>query len=67
MRTTANVHLEKQGEAFGISKIELVTEGRVPGIDEAAFTAHAENAKQNCPVSKALAAVPISLTAKLVV
>ena len=62
----AKVHLEKVGEGFGITKIELVTEGEVPGIDEAAFLEHAEGAKKNCPVSKALGAVEITLTAKLV-
>ena len=60
------MHLEKVGEGFGITKIELVTEGEVPGIDEAAFLEHAEGAKKNCPVSKALGAVEITLTAKLV-
>ncbi len=62
----AKVHLEKVGEGFAITKIELVTEGEVPGIDEAAFLEHAEGAKKNCPVSKALGAVEITLTAKLV-
>ena len=62
----AKVHLETVGEGFAITKIELVTEGEVPGIDEAAFLEHAEGAKKNCPVSKALGAVEITLTAKLV-
>ena len=51
---------------FGITKIELRTEAEVPGIDEAAFKEQAETAKANCPVSKALAAVDITLDAKLV-
>ena len=38
----------------------------VPGIDAAKFRALADDAKQNCPVSKALSAVPISLDAELV-
>ena len=41
-----------------ITKIDLVTVGRVPGIDKATFTQHALAAKAGCPVSKALAAVP---------
>lgn len=41
----------------GITKIALSVKGSVPGIDEAAFVAAAEDAKANCPVSKALAAV----------
>lgn len=45
----------------GITGIRLAVRGRVPGIDEAAFRAAAEDAKANCPVSKALAAVPVTL------
>jgi osmotically inducible protein OsmC len=65
VRTNATVHLEKQGDGFAIARIELETEARVPGLDDGAFRGHAETAKQNCPVSKALSAVPISLTARL--
>jgi len=64
--TTAKVHLEKVGEGFGITKIELVTEAQVPGIDDATFQTNAETAKKGCPVSKALAATEITLSAKLV-
>jgi osmotically inducible protein OsmC len=49
----------------GITGIHLTVEGTVPGLDEAAFVAAAEEAKANCPVSQALKAVPIELTAKL--
>jgi lipoyl-dependent peroxiredoxin len=50
----------------GITKIALTVEGRVPGIDEAAFEQAAQTAKENCPVSKALASVPeITLDARL--
>lgn len=50
----------------GITKVALEVRGTVPGLDEAGFVAHAETAKANCPVSKALAAVPeISLDAAL--
>lgn len=64
--TTANVHLEKVGEGFGITTIELQTEGEVPGIDEKDFLEHAEAARQNCPVSKVLAGAEIKLRARLV-
>jgi lipoyl-dependent peroxiredoxin len=64
--TTANVHLEKGAEGFAITKIELVMEAQVPGIDNATFQTHAEAAKKGCPVSKALAATEITLSAKLV-
>lgn len=64
IRTTAKVHLEAGPT---ISKIELETEGVVPGIDEATFDAIARQAKEGCPVSKALAAVEtISLRSRLV-
>jgi osmotically inducible protein OsmC len=50
----------------GITKSALTLRGSVPGMDEDAFRAAAENAKENCPVSKALAAVPeITLEASL--
>jgi osmotically inducible protein OsmC len=42
----------------GITKSALTVRGTVPGIDENAFREAAEGAKANCPVSKALAAVP---------
>jgi osmotically inducible protein OsmC len=50
----------------GITAMDLTAEGRVPGLDEAAFREAAEQAKENCPVSKALAGnVDISLDARL--
>lgn len=49
----------------GITGIHLTVEGTVPGMDEADFIAAAEDAKVNCPVSQALKATPITLTAKL--
>jgi osmotically inducible protein OsmC len=64
--TTARVHLEKTGDSFSITRIELACEATVPGIDLAAFQAQAEGAKANCPVSKVLAGAQISLQAKLV-
>ena len=64
--TTAKVHLGQSGGGFKITLIELSTEAEVPGIDEAAFQEQAEGAKKNCPVSQALAATEITLTAKLV-
>ena len=50
----------------GITKIALTVEGRVSGMDEQQFRQAAEQAKENCPVSKALAGVPeITLDAHL--
>src|SRR5256884_7812371 len=64
--TTANVSLEKVGEGFKITAIELNTEAEIPNIEEAAFLEQAEGAKKNCPVSQALAGTEITLNAKLV-
>ena len=65
IRTTASVHFDKTEQGWGITRIELATEGNVPGIDETTFKRLADDAKKNCPVSKALAATPITLTATL--
>jgi osmotically inducible protein OsmC len=65
IHTEARVKLEKIGEAFSITRIELETEAEIPGIDDATFQNYANDAKQNCPVSKALAGTEIQLTAKL--
>ena len=66
VHTTARVHLEKVGEGFSITKIELETEAQIPGIDDKTFQGHAEAAKKGCPVSKALTGTEITLRAKLV-
>jgi osmotically inducible protein OsmC len=65
VETTATVHLDRVEGGFGITRIDLSTRGDVPGIDESEFVKHAEAAKANCPVSKALAAVDITLSASL--
>jgi osmotically inducible protein OsmC len=65
IRTTASVHFDKGDTGWGITRIELATEGNVQGIDDATFKRLAEEAKKNCPVSKALAATPITLNATL--
>jgi lipoyl-dependent peroxiredoxin len=65
IHTTATVDFGPVPGGFAISRIALETEGEVPGIDAATFTRFAEEAKAGCPVSKALAAVNITLVAKL--
>ncbi|HWL32146.1 MAG TPA: OsmC family protein [Gaiellaceae bacterium] len=63
LRTSATVTFVP---GTGITKIALTVRGSVPGLDADAFGAAAEDAKANCPVSKALAAVPeITLDAQL--
>jgi len=50
----------------GITKIALAVDATVPGIDEEAFLAAAEDAKENCPVSSALQGnVQMTVTARL--
>jgi osmotically inducible protein OsmC len=65
VHTTATVKLEKTDAGLGITRIDLVTRGQVPGLSEAEFQKQAEDTKVNCIVSKALAAVPMSVDAKL--
>ncbi|MEP7111892.1 MAG: OsmC family peroxiredoxin [Ilumatobacteraceae bacterium] len=66
VQTEATVTLRMVDGAATITKIALVTVGRVPGLDAAAFNETALAAKAGCPVSKALASVPeISLEASL--
>jgi osmotically inducible protein OsmC len=66
VHTTARVHINAQGNnSFSISPIELETEAVVPGLDDATFQRIASGAKQNCPVSKALAGAEIRLKATL--
>lgn len=66
VRTTASVTLDKVGDAFEIVSIALNCEADVPGIDDAAFQKEANGAKENCPISRALRATKITLTAKLI-
>ena len=66
LRTKAQVQFRNLDGAVTLARIDLVTDGDVPGIDERQFQAYAEAAKRDCPVSRALAGIhEISLTAKL--
>ncbi len=64
--TTATVHLDKTDAGNSITHIDLVTTGNIEGIDAEKFTAAAENTKNTCIVSRALAAVPMTVKATLV-
>lgn len=66
IETRAKVHIDKDGDGFTITKIELHTEVRVPGLDEGEFQSIATTAKEKCPVSRALAGTEITLDAELV-
>src|SRR5258707_4352501 len=66
LRTNARVQLRNRDGAITLARIDLETEGDVPGIDERQFQAYAEAAKRDCPVSRALAGIPeFTVTAKL--
>ena len=66
IQTQARVHIDKVGEGFRITRIELHLEADIPGIDTAKFLEHAEAAKKGCPVSQALTGTEIVLEARLV-
>jgi osmotically inducible protein OsmC len=63
---TAHVTVVPENGGFRITKSHLVCEARVHGIDQAAFGRHAETARANCPVSRALARIEITLEARLI-
>ena len=65
IHTDATVHIDQVEGGFAITRIQLKTDASVPGIEEAEFQKHANNAKEGCPVSKALAGTRIELEAKL--
>jgi osmotically inducible protein OsmC len=66
IHTVARVDLDRDATGPVISKIELVTEVKAAGLDEAKLQEFAKGAKANCPLSRALASVPtITLNAKL--
>ena len=66
VHTSAKVYFGPDGPGFSITKIELTTEGTVPGIDDAKFQELAAGAKAGCPVSKALSGTEITLNANLI-
>ncbi len=65
LRTTAKVRLEQLDTGFAITNIALDTVGEVPGVDADTFARLAQQAKDTCPVSRALAGPEITLEARL--
>jgi lipoyl-dependent peroxiredoxin len=65
LKTVATVSMEKQEPGWTITNIHLDVEGQVPGVDAAQFQTLAENAKKGCPISRALSATNITMSAKL--
>ena len=65
VRTTARVSIEKDDGGFSITRSDLSTEVKAEGLDEDEFQKLAGEAKEGCPVSRALGAIDVSLDAKL--
>jgi lipoyl-dependent peroxiredoxin len=65
LKSTARVRLEQLETGFAITKIELSTVGDVPGVDAETLTKLAQQAKDTCPVSRALAGTEITLEVRL--
>jgi osmotically inducible protein OsmC len=65
LSTSAVVSIEKQEAGWTVTGIHLDVTGKVPGVSAEQFQTLAENAKKGCPISRALSATPITMTAKL--
>jgi osmotically inducible protein OsmC len=65
VKSTAHVHLEPDDGGFSIKRSDLSTEVAVEGLDDTEFQQYADEAKQGCPVSRALGAIEIGLEARL--
>jgi lipoyl-dependent peroxiredoxin len=65
VKTTDKVHIDKVGDGFTITKIEVSCDAEVEGVDEKKFQEIAENTKKGCPVSRALTGVEFILKATL--
>ncbi len=66
IETTAACTIDKVGDGFKITTMDLKVRGKVPGIDQPKFQEAAEAAKNGCPVSGALKGnVTVKLDAKL--
>jgi lipoyl-dependent peroxiredoxin len=63
--TSAKVHLDKDDGGFSITRSELSTEVKVEGLDDEEFQKYADEAKQGCPVSRALGAIEVGLEARM--
>ena len=65
VKTTVSVHLGKDDKGFLITRIDMVVDATVPGLDDATFQQHAQDTKTGCIISRALAANEITLSATL--
>jgi osmotically inducible protein OsmC len=65
IHTTAKVHFEERDEGWSIQRINLDTEASISDMSAETFEEHAQDAKKNCPISRALSGIDIHLRAKL--
>ncbi|MGH3714085.1 MAG: OsmC family protein [Micromonosporaceae bacterium] len=65
VETTADVHLTKDDAGFSISRIDLTTTGRVPGLAADEFAKHADATRTGCIVARALGGVEVTVDATL--
>ncbi|MCH7609897.1 MAG: OsmC family peroxiredoxin [Chloroflexi bacterium] len=65
VETSAQVHIDKLEAGWTVTRVHLVTKAEVAGLEAEAFQEFAEDAKANCPISRALAGVEITLEASL--
>jgi osmotically inducible protein OsmC len=65
LHTEAVVNMENVDGGFVIQRIDLILKAKISGIDEAKFLEIANSAKKNCPISKVLSSVEITLSASL--
>jgi osmotically inducible protein OsmC len=65
INTVARVTQDVVNGEYLITRIDLSTRAKVPGLDGSVFQEHAQNAKKNCPVSRALTGTTITLQAEL--
>ena len=65
VRTVATVNLDTVETGFAITGVDLETEAVVPEVDLVELESIAQGTKDNCPVGKALAAIPITVRSRL--
>lgn len=66
LKARSVVSVEQAAGGFEVKSSAITLEGKVPGIDDSTFQELATKAKENCPISKALGAIEVTLDAKLV-
>jgi osmotically inducible protein OsmC len=66
VKTSAKVHLEKTDKGQTVTRIDLTTRAKVPGVDAGTFNEKVETTRTTCPMARALGAIQINVDAKLV-